>query len=145
MATVLLSLAALTCAAEELSFTYAALRSGDWKLITREVDAGWYTLANADDDDDGWGAYSCMSTSGGSYDYLFNVTGDSYETDNLYDERSDVVSALEAKLEAYAAAMRTTVWAASATSAAVAAWASLGEGAYVTPWENVSGYSYGYE
>ena len=62
-----------------------------------------------------------------------------------YDERSDVVSALEAKLEAYAAAMRTTVWAASATSAAVAAWASLGEGAYVTPWENVSGYSYGYE
>ncbi len=130
---------------EELSYTYAALRSGDWKLITREVDAGWYTLANADDDDDGWGAYSCMSTSGGSYDYLFNVTGDPYETDNLYDERSDVVSALEAKLEAYAAAMRTTVWAASATSAAVAAWASLGEGAYVTPWENVSGYSYGYE
>ena len=78
-----------------VGYTHAALRSGDWKLILYEANASWVPLI----DDDA--STSCQNDLEGNCSYLFNLTADPYERDDLTAAYPSVVSELKACVEKY--------------------------------------------
>jgi len=106
-----------------LNFTRGAVIRGDWKLILNEYDNRWYKPLTLEEwqsngnysvglSDDTLRPSGTGSTKGVGHDcgddmgknmtsYLFNITNDPHETDNLITQYGSIASTLQLYLESY--------------------------------------------
>lgn len=122
-----------------LNKSRAAIRVGDMKLITNEYVIPWYSPHDADEDDDttlGEFHYiqDCENAPNeGINTFLFNISSDPFEMNNLAEVHPDMVVELSALIEALASEMVDPVWQPEEMTAVIA-WSQAG--GYFCPWSS---------